>query len=457
VIGETLFKRFMLVALFMGILSRLFLLGYFPLSFDELIQYDVLNTPKWSQVTEYLRLHERQLPLAYAFYYPIVKLFPHNLYALRIPAVIFSLIGLFLFWKSSLLLFNKEKSLFATSLFSISFLPLAFTHTIRPYPIFLMLSLAGLYFMVRLLREELSLKLLLGFAASLLLLCSVHPFGIVQTGFYGLITSLVIFKRQQLIKKAPFFTLLFWGGGFFALLMGVAYLSENPIFAHPNLHAPDIFKTLGAFVFASSGYINAFLLFLFVFLFHIIKKRIHKQEVLLIGLFLLIGPFIAAYLFSYAFFPVYEIRFFIHTSVFFSLILTHYLYELCFDRIVLKRGLQTVVLGSTILFLCFKPSFFSLENKINIPQVLRDHPQIEGSTVLNCGNCPSFYFDPSRFQCMRGWDFSISSDKNPLNRPDTIFIFKENKNFCERIIPVGWREYSYPGISVFISPRIFPQ
>lgn len=450
--GNRTYLRIVFFALFLGVFSRIFLLSFFPLNFDELIQYDILSLSKWKEVSLYLRHHERQLPLAYMLYYPIVKIFPHNLLVLRIPGILISLLSLFVFWKCSCLFFKKEKALFSTALFGIAFYPLNFTHTMRPYPLLILLTLSGLYFLTKILRAQFDLKNMGGLFLSVFLMMLTHPYGLLQAVSFLFVLAVVLFRRFKLFKVAPFLSFAFWGVTYLLFLILNVFFLKNSSFYHPNYIPPSILKILGAGVLTTSGHLNA-LIFLGLFLnYHIIKKRKFSVPEVNMGLFFLILPFIAGIFISWSYFPVFELRYLAHTSIFFSLLFTHYLYESCGEFFKTKRFLQSLSLLSIVFFLVFQKNFYSLSNKIDIPGMIKNHPELKTEVVLNCGNCPSFYFDADRIKCIRGWDFKIKPDKNLEKKEKAVLIFKQNINFCKDFIPKRWKEYSYDGVLLFLSP-----
>lgn len=454
-------KRFFICTFLIGILSRLLFTQYFPLNFDELIQYDVLNIVDSQGVFSYLKDHERQGPLVYFLYFPLIKMFPQNLMALRILGVFMGLLTLYFYFHLSKSLFKRDrfKVLFSCSLFSLCFYPLLFTYTIRPYGALVLMTSITAFLLSKVLSHYKNedwnsfWKVFGALLVSCIFLGLSHPFGLLQVLLYAFATTIIVIRKFNIPKNFPFLFISFLGLAIFSFLLFLSYALEyRPLGFHPSHWPPDFFKVSGALVHMASGHLN-FVIFLFcLFIVHIRQKRISGFSVNGWGLLFFGAPLVFAYLFSHFIFPIFELRYFGHLTVFFSLLLTDYLFLATSSRSTVQLLLCSIILVSTFLFTFHHKRLLGINAPMSFFKIFEDLPALKEKVVLNCGNCPSFYFDKNKIQCRGGWDFSLDTDKNPDVQAEAFILFKKNTWFCEKYIPKGWVKHDYPEVEVYL-PR----
>lgn len=458
-------KRFFIGAFFLGILARVLFGQSFPLNFDELIQYDVLNIVDTQGVFSYLKDHERQGPLVYFLYFPLIKMFPQNLMALRILGILMGLLTLYFYFFLSKSLFERYqlKVLFSCSLFSLCFFPLLFTYTIRPYGVLVLMTTITAFLLSKAFshykKEDWNSfwKVSSALVVSCVFLGLSHPFGLLQVLLYAFAMTILVIRVFNIPKKFPFLFISFLGLTIFSFLLFFSYALEyRPLGFHPSHWPPDIFKFSGALVHAASGHLNLVIFLFCIFIVHIRQKRIKGFSVNGLGLLFFGAPLVFAYLFSHFIFPIFELRYFGHLSIFFCLLATDYIFLITPWRSKTQYLLCSVMLVSSFVFTFHQKRLLQINEPMNFSKILTDLPELKEKVVLNCGNCPSFYFDKNKIQCRGGWDFSLDTDKNPDVQAKAFILFKKNTWFCEKYIPKGWVKHDYPEVEVYL-PRSFNQ
>lgn len=454
------FSRLLMLSLFLGLFTRVFFPHYFPLNFDELIQYDVLTIVDAGGVFDYLKTHERQGPLAYFLFLPLVKAFPQNIFILRFIGIILSLLTVFFFYKLASLFFDKRDPsqrvslIFSCALFSLSYFPLVNTYTIRPYGVLTLLTVTTTYFFTKIFyrqEDDFPWKMVIGLGFSLLFLAISHPFGLLQAALYIAIAVVILIRKFNVSQRVPF---LFFGGlglGTLVLLLACAYVvTYEPLGFHPRHWPPTMEKVLASFVWQMGGHFN-FIGFLgLAYVFHIKRKNIQGVLPLFIDLLLLVFPHFFAYGVSRFIYPIFELRFFGHLGLYSCLLIPFYVERLWGEKASLRTSVSSLFLIGTFTFTFYQQGLLQKGSSLNFREVFESVPTLKDRVTLSCGNCPSFYFDEDKLQCKRGWDFSLETHKNPGKEPQAFILFKKNEWFCAKQVPHGWQEYDFPEVKVFL-------
>jgi hypothetical protein len=186
--------------------------------------------------------------------------------------------------------------------------------------------------------------------------------------------------------------------------------------------------------------------------YHLYKKRIKGEAFLLLGLLFIVFPFVFAVTVSNTVYPIFELRFFSHLSVYFCLMFTLYTFKLLQERTISRKIITLTFLISTFAFTFYQRGVLQAANAPDVQSLFKAFPKLSEKVVLSCGNCPSFYFDDDKIQCLRGWDFSLESHKNPELRPEVFILFKRNEWFCKKQAPQNWQEYDFPELKVYFRP-----
>lgn len=421
-----------------------------PLSFDELIQYDTISKFNLIELLSYLRKHDWQMPLNYLLTFPFIKSGFHHPLWLRLPSLIFSFLSLFFFYLYCRKRMNKIFAWSGVALLASSFLSLKYAFSMRPYGLFLMLCCLALLCFEKLKEEmdrgEIRISMIFSYGATFFLLFFTHLFGVLVVGMFLFWTYRELNRRHRLWTRYPwshFFglTLLILPVG-----LGAFYLLAHPLFPHPNHQGPSLEKIL----YAVFHFFGGSLIFGIACVFLLLKKT--RERLFPFPLFelsfLLLIPLMSL-LFSFIFYPLYEIRFFIFTIPMGILLLLGLLYE--------KGGFGFLCIILIPLILA-ELSFNSLyregvfQPQLDMRRLEKEIPNIQERPSLFCGNCPSFYYSKSFHHCLGGWDLSQKPETYREEKNEVLVIFKMNEVFCRQYIPKGWKKTSLPGIDVYEKP-----
>lgn len=137
-------KILLLIITLLGLLLRLFRLGYHDLWFDEAISIFFSGY--------YQRLWNP--PLFYAILHLWIKLFGQSEFSVRFPALIFSTLSIpsiFLLAKS---LFNPRIGVIAAAIIALSPMHLWYAQEARPHSVVLLFSITSTYFLIRAIRGK---------------------------------------------------------------------------------------------------------------------------------------------------------------------------------------------------------------------------------------------------------------------------------------------------------------
>lgn len=134
-------KRLFLLLLSLGVLLRTVLIWHAPLWYDENFTYLVSRLPfdRMIQATA----GDVHPPLWYALLWPFYQLFPDlPLWFIRVPALVFSCLGLWLFWRlMERMEITDQVKLIALAIFAISPLQVYYAQEGRAYSLLLVLVL----------------------------------------------------------------------------------------------------------------------------------------------------------------------------------------------------------------------------------------------------------------------------------------------------------------------------
>lgn len=418
-----------------GLLLRAYGAVSFPLSFDELIQFDILSQNNSEQLISYLRSHDRQMPLSYLLVHPFISAGFSELLGLRLPSLFFGAFALFVFFIHTRKTLGLRFGLWGSALLGVNYLALEYSTTMRPYSLLLMLSTLSqlLYgsFKGELHKTgRVRLKVLLAFALTLLCLFFTHYYGSFIALILLLFTLVLLSYKYQLFQR---FEWLFYLLGGFLLLGGVliaAKMLSSPIYPHPNHLFPSLKKILYLpFILLSTFGPGIVLSFLFIRKMIKEKRWYENLECSLIGLGL---PLISLVI-SYSYYPAFEYRFFIGCVPW---LLWSLLKFISLQRRFLILPLLLFMSIDSLSFALLKEKFLSAPERIDFPSLIQSKALTSKKRGLFCGNCPSYYF--SNFSCKSGWDFSGGEEN--LESFNFVFIFKENEVFCRDSRLKNWKK-----------------
>lgn len=432
---------------------------YLPLSFDELIQYDLIYHSRILDILHYNVVNDFQFPLTYLVNFPLPKSFDANIFLFRFHSYIFSLGSLLLsipvagiFYEKLNIenISRKDFKFWYIIFFSFSHTVLSFNFSARPYSALIFFSLLSFYFLYTKSTTHREYK----FIISLVFLSLTHAFGMLLSCLYILIYFTHRARQINSYKKV-FFLIGFYSLCFF--LFSFLYLKNISI--DPLVERPLSFSKVGGL-----------LLFLFcgpiVFCFYVLSilkpTYIHMKSVVCSKdkyrwskgiqffyieiLLLLLILFIVAIFLNLFKFPAFEYRYFSGASFIVSAFILK-----CLDRWNFRRVRYHFICLAFVLTTLYDFYFgFNAENRINLfPRVDYVRSAIHPSSkIVSCGNCPSFYFSSDQLKCLQRWDFQYGDIE--LKKADYLMVFDLNARFCHKYIqPLDVKILTFPGVSLY--------
>ena len=217
----------LLIVTSIGFILRVRHLNYYSLWFDEMMQVMVASS-EWGNLFSLVSLHSSP-PLDYLLMKLVILLFGKAEWVVRMPALLFGLASIPVFYVFSRSITNQQNALIAATLLAFSPMAILYSQEARMYSLFLFLSLVS-YTLTLLLIEKNDFKtsLFLGVVNGLLIL--THYFGIFVIGLEAtLLTLLLLFnadkkRRAELVVinvLLSFFLFLPWLPSFLSAQIGM--------------------------------------------------------------------------------------------------------------------------------------------------------------------------------------------------------------------------------------------
>jgi hypothetical protein len=331
--------------------------------------------------------HKRSIPhIIFLKYW--INLFGYTEFALRLPAVIFGVMSIYIVYKIGDILFNKEIGLMSAFLLSVSTFHVLWSQQVRYYSLLVFLSLLSSFFFILTLRNN-KLKSYVAYTICGVLLCNIHPYGVFIIFVHVLFVFLLKGMREkknkwvisQMVILLSFLILLLFFHPTAELLSYIVKPSAkvliNTIETFSFGGARLEHGGLGMDIYHKSLLIPKLLLCIFLFFLGrgivsimnikrkssvIIKNQdtgnlsylTNNSEKLYFLLLWILIPIILPFLFSIFFRPIYLIRGTIIASVPFYILIAK-------GMDCIKRSLSKAVTIVIILFI----SVFSLNNLYN--------------------------------------------------------------------------------------------
>jgi len=431
------------LSIFIGVSLRLYNITQMPLSFDEMIQFDLLwEISSLKGVLHYNLIHDYQFPLQYIIVYPFVKIWGNEFLAFRFFSLVFSFGGGLVLWMLLKEFSSKKEDqlihLFVLALYSLSLPLVEYSYSSRPYGGLIFFTLLSFYLGFKSLRDPSYKKH--EWALCLFILCLTHLF--------GLFMAIILFfqfwflRLKQYSKPRMMFfrvSLVLSVLSFISLV--ALYLVYIPALEIDIQRLVGFRKLLGLFSYLGNG---IFLILLFTFLLYKNKARNVRVFVFPILLLLLISLVL-----NLLGLPSFEYRFFVGIIPLIFIVMGECIGGYFFGQ---KRK-QIVMLMSLLLFLAgFLTESKRLDKHPRVDLLVKDQQMIqeESIDIVACGNCPRFYFlsGKQRLQCLKGWDFS--QNRETLETMEGLIIFDVNQKYCQKFIPKDFKlKKKYSGISYF--------
>lgn len=444
---------------FILVLTYGYLAFLYPLDFDELIQFHLLEEGHLGEILKYLNTKDRQMPLVYILLYPFVKLSNSAHMGIRLPTFVMASLAPYVFYRFCRKSIGSRAALGASALMALSYLSVRYSFSIRPYSAVLFFScLTQLFFwdVCKATKERPApVKSYFYFYLCGLFLALTHYFGALVAG----VLFLSVYLRQQasssFLRERPVLKYFIDAGIITTIIAGLYAIIVFPMTEHPYHLFPHWIKIAltSNGMMGSTGIIVLLLIYFFYKMFSDIKFKIRTFEIESVLLCMILPA--AALVISIFHHPAYEYRFFIGALPWGIWFLV--------NRITLhfsSRFFTTVLIAVIALdfaFFTFKVKrVLSPRSRLNIPLILKEHKDLKNSSVTSCGNCPSFYFDKQSLKCFEGWNFStVPKD---YKATEYFLIFNTNLGFCSKYIPTEGIEFSYPGAILIRAkkPLFFP-
>jgi uncharacterized membrane protein len=197
----------------MGVVALAALLRFANLDqglwYDEVLSYDISQGGLADIIRSCMSLGNMNLhpPLYHLFLHFWMLLFGHSDVALRSLSALFGTISVLLMYKVGTELFDRKTGLAAGVLLAISPLAIWSSQEVRPYGLFLLLSLASFLFFIRLLKPgRLHRADLLGYCLANILLVYTHAFGCLVIG--SQVLYFLIFRKRHASSRRAFWLAL---------------------------------------------------------------------------------------------------------------------------------------------------------------------------------------------------------------------------------------------------------
>jgi mannosyltransferase len=180
--------------LLLGFLLRIYNLSGESLWLDEGHSVNLAHL-SIQQLDRYL--YEVYPPLYFLFLHFWIGIFGDSEFSIRFPSVIFGVLSIFMMYKMSSLLFNKNAGIISSLLLSLSIFHIYYSQEARAYTLMVLLTLLSMYCFVRILRQ-INLIESIGYILFSTLLLYTHYFGsfvIIAQNIY--VFGILIFSKRE--------------------------------------------------------------------------------------------------------------------------------------------------------------------------------------------------------------------------------------------------------------------
>ncbi len=386
--------------LLMGILVlHVYIFNKIPLQYDELLMYDIISHFPYKLLTELLLTFEIQMPLPYYLAKKLFEMFGDNSGILRLPSLLFTLGLSFFYYKLARLSFNRNNALKALCLMMLAHPLLLFSGSMRPYAMMIFFQVIVLYNFKKdpVPCFDRSPMEIAKTSAALLLLALSHPLGVVFS---------FVFLGHHLFSSREHRKYFYRYMGIFliALALYVEYRFKGVmLILNSGRNLLSIVDYLRKLSFIFSGGVFSLLILILSGTYLYKKKNFKGLDHDYVQIFFWsagIGAFLLL------FFPEYAYpRHLLLTLPLIPLMIISMLDD-AFD----KMNIQNVFFGLAMVVLIYK-SFIKEDiqhrpYEIDSKGVALKSQELseEKLSIINCGNCLSYYIKSNKLQCMNSFN-----------------------------------------------------
>jgi hypothetical protein len=290
---------------------RLITLDLQPLSLDELTTINLISTNKGlAFVLNWIKINDTQLPLYYIFEYITYHFVGKSIFILRLPSLIFTLLGIYTSYQFTKNVKDKETGQFVTLFLLSSFIITFHSQEVRPY---------GLLFFLSTLSFSLSSQKNrhLHYYFTLVLLSLTHYYGL-ALALIHLIIKLSKIRSKRDIKKIIFILIPCC---LLALILGKDIYIDLLV-VHPFREAVSLKGLINIITYMLGGKFTVISLVIFIFYnFFKLKKKPNLTNLYLPCLALILIAIFKSLLTT----PILEARYFIGLMLPITFILSQYI------------------------------------------------------------------------------------------------------------------------------------
>ncbi|QQG44336.1 MAG: glycosyltransferase family 39 protein [Candidatus Roizmanbacteria bacterium] len=286
-----------------GAFLRFFNLGKESLWLDEAYSVKLANV-NFFQIWDKVRTSDVHPPFYYMLLNLWIKTFGDSEFAVRSLSVVFGILSIFMIYKLTQLLFNKNTGLVAALILALSPFHIQYSQEARMYNLLVFLIILSMYFFVKLLNNP-NGKILIGYLLTGTLLMYTHYYSVfifIAQNIYLFIYAIFFKKDKNLIKIWLILQIVLFFSFFLWILVFIKQIHSSAASWIP----PPTINLLGQTFLSYSG--SEYLLIMFLILLLInnhFKKSIQNGSFLLIWLWI---PIILPYVISIFFMPIYTIK-----------------------------------------------------------------------------------------------------------------------------------------------------
>lgn len=244
-------KFLLFVAVILASALRIYRLSYQSLWLDEVLNANWSGLPSVSRIIQFLSTNDNSPPLYYLFLHFWMKLGSGE-FMLRLPSAIAGVIAVFIIFRISETLFDRNTGLIAAFLAGASPFYLWVSQEARMYAFLSMFSLFSFYFFIRAIKEN-KIKLWLGYVIFSLLALYTHYYAIFTIFAEAVYFTFNVKNFKQLIKNYIFSTVTM-GILFMPCLFFIVQQFSVSTRRHAGLFPSTIWALPHAFFDFSTGY-----------------------------------------------------------------------------------------------------------------------------------------------------------------------------------------------------------
>jgi mannosyltransferase len=309
---------FLPAILLLALFFRLYGLGTESLWLDEVlsIKYAHLN------LSQIFLLQKETPPLYYLVLHWWIRLFGISEFSVRFPSVIFGCLSVFMIYKLGSQLFDRNTGTLSSLLLAFSVFHIHYSQEARTYSLSVLLTLLSMYFFIRLLKEV-SLRNLMGYILSSILLMYSHVYGlfiiIAQNIYFMSLSSFSKEDRKLTVKR--WFSVQFLLILLFVPWVRIFVYKVVEVQGNYWIPIPHIDTIISSFRTYSSESTLLLVLFLVLVLFSLWQiRKLNKYHIYFL-LIWLITPIVLPFIISQLSQPIYDVRYTIVASSAFYLLI----------------------------------------------------------------------------------------------------------------------------------------